>query len=599
MVTFRKKIALLISLLAFSMAAFAVDDYRSGQHCLEGILLNHETGMGVPKYVNQNPVESLNLMHDLCYRELIGAIPCKTRVGHVYIEEMLKTPYRAIDKGAVLAKQNFIKKLVENPALKNKFDELLLEAKHGERDAAVFFSDTFKHERCPELAQIDLLKREESFQYPLKKWLNADNLGRAISMPASLSVTYGQAATGKLSLSQSYDHFWKMFCAKSKIEFGSELFDASTRFGIGSFLSLGAFFGVYNIYRDYINAVEKRSKMNGISKLIKVAKELEELCNEHGVTWQFKMSDIQDEKTLELIKDLEHSRYQDDSLENKMFNIVLVHTLAYDIYVHDKLFAPVFACIAEMDAYNAFATNIIDSYDKENKFCFVNFLERERAEINARSFWSLLVKNPVSNTLCEAQHILLTGPNAGGKSTTIRAIMQNILFGQCFGVAAAEAFDFTMFDVVHSYLSITDNILNGESRFKAEVNRAISIFRKIDSLNGQQKYFFALDELFTGTSVEQGEKCAHAFIKRVAKRHNVQCIYATHFEKLKEMGSRGGSGVANYKVDSPIKLPDGSLKYPFTISPGASTINIALDIAQQAGLFDEEMNADAFIAAGA
>jgi hypothetical protein len=599
MVTFRKKIALFICLLAFSMAALAVEDYRSGQHCLEGILLSRETGMGMPKHVNQNPAESLNLMHDLCYRELIRAIPCKTKTGHVYIEEMLKTPYRVNDKGAVLTKQNFIKKLVENPALKNKFDELLLEAKYGERDAAVFFSDTFKHERCPELAQIDLLQREESFQYPLKKWFNANSMGRSVSTPFSFVTTYLQAKAGRWGLNNAADHFYHMFKADSKDQFFGALVDGCGQLGVGTFATLGAFFGVYNVYRDYINAVEKRSKMNGISKLIKVAKELEELCNEHGLQWQFKMSDIVDEKTLELMQNLEHSRYETDSLESKVFNIVEVHTLAYDIYVHDKLFAPVLACIAEMDAYNAFATNIIDSYDKENKFCFVNFLERERAEINARSFWSLLVKNPVSNTLCEAQHILLTGPNAGGKSTTIRAIMQNILFGQCFGVAAAEAFDFTMFDVVHSYLSITDNILSGESRFKAEVNRAISIFRKIDSLQGDQKYFFALDELFTGTSVEQGEKCAHAFIKRVAKRHNVQCIYATHFEKLKEMGSRGGSGVANYKVDSPIKLADGSLKYPFTISPGASTVNIALDIAQQAGLFDEEMDADAFIAAGA
>lgn len=600
MVTFRKKIALFISLLAFSIATFAVDEFRSGQIRLEHILLNSETGMGMSKHVNQDPVESFCLLQDLCYRELVKAIPCQTKSGHIYIGEMLKTPYRAKDKNTVLMKQNFIRTLVENPALKSKFDELLAEAKHAERNTATFFSDVFKHERCPELAQLDLLEREESYQYPFKKWMNTDNIGRIASMPGSLSMTYGQAATGMIALSQACDHFGKMFYAKSKIEFGSELFDFTTRLGMGSLLSIGAISGVYNIYRDYMNAVEKRAKMNGINNLIRIAKEFENICKEYGLECHFKVSDIEDEKTLELIYKLEHPRYKDDSLEDKRFNIIEVHTLAYDIYVHDRLLAPIFGCIAEMDAYNGFATNIIDSYEKKNKFCFVNFLERERAEINARSFWSMLLKNPVSNTLCEARHIVLTGPNAGGKSTTIRAIMQNILLGQCFGVAAAEAFDFTMFDVVHSYLSISDNILNGESRFKAEVNRAMSIFGKIESLRPEDKFFFALDELFTGTSVEQGEKCAYAFIQRVAKRHNVQCIYATHFEKLKEMGNRSDSGVVNYKVDTPIKLEDGSLKYPFTISPGASNVNIALDIAQQAGLFDEEMNAvDAVIAAGA
>jgi hypothetical protein len=594
---FRKKIALFISLLAFSVAAFAVEDFRSGQLRLEEILLNGQTGMGMPKHVNPDPAEALSLMQDLCYRELIKGIPCNTKIGHVYIEQMLKAPYRAKDKQAVVAKQDFIRKLVENPSLKSKFDELLTHAKRAERDAAIFFSDVFKHERCPELAQIDLLKREESFQYPLKKWFNADSKGRSISTPFSLVTAYLQAEVGQLALSKATKDFSKMMSAESKDVFFDYLVNGCGQMGFGTITTIGAFFGVYNIYRDYINAVEKREKMNGIATLIRVAKELEELCNEHGLEGHFKVSDICDEKTLELIKELEHSRYQDDSLESKTFNIIVVHTLAYDIYTHDKAFAPIFAAVAEMDAYNAFATNIVNSYEKQNKFCFVNFLERERAEINARGFWSMLVRNPVPNTLCEAQHVVLTGPNAGGKSTTIRAIMQNILLGQCFGVAAAESFDFTMFDVVHSYLSITDNILGGESRFKAEINRAMSIFKKIESLRPEEKYFFALDELFTGTSVEQGEKCALAFVKRVAKSQSVQCIYATHFEKLKEMGSRGGSGVVNYKVDTPIKLADGSLKYPFTISSGASTVNIALDIAQQAGLFDEEMNVDTMIAA--
>lgn len=597
MVTFRKKIALIISLLVFSRVTLGIEEYYSGQIHIKEIFLNSQTGMSLPKHVNPDPAETYSLLNDLCYRQLIKAIPCDTYVGSLYIEEMIKAPYRAKDKDAVLTKQNFIKKLVENPALKSKFDELLAQARQSERDTMIFFSETFKHERCPELAQLDLLQKEESYQYPFKKWMNTDNFGRIASMPGSLSMTYGQATTSMISFGQACDHFNNMLKAKSNVEFGSELFDFTTRLGLGSLLSIGAISGVYNIYRDYMNAVEKRTKMNGLNKLIQIAREFEVICIQHGLESQFKISDIQDSKTLILMDKLEHPRYKDDSLADKRFNIIEVHTLAYDIYVNDKLLAPILGCVAEMDAYNAFATNLVNSYDRPLKFCFVNYIEGERAEINARKFWSMLLERPVANTLCESRNVLLTGPNAGGKSTTIRAIMQNILLGQCFGVAAAESFDFTMFDVIHSYLSITDNILSGESRFKAEINRAISIYKKIETLDANQKYFFALDELFTGTSVEQGEKCAHAFMKRIAKRKNVQSIYATHFEKLKEMGKMSGSGVVNYKVDTPIKLEDGKLKYPFTISLGASEVNIALDIAQQAGLFDEEMNADAILAA--
>lgn len=599
MITVRKKITLIIGFLVFSQVICAVEDFRSGKLRLEAILLNNQTGIGMPKHVNQDPAESFKLLDDLCYKELIRAIPCNTALGHLYIEQMLKMPYRAKDKQAVLLKQGFIKKLVDNPALKKEFDALLTEAKEAERKIAIFFSDTFKHERCRELAEIDLLKREEALHYSLKKWSYADSLGRAITTPFSWMMTYVQAYGSGVSFKKAGNSFYQMMTADSRHMFFDKMIEGSGQLWFGALAGGGAIFGVYNIYREYMNAVEKRERMNGIAKLFQLASRFEDLCKEHGIECTHKMSDIQDEKTIDLIEKLAHSRYQDESLESKTFNIIEVHTQAYDIYTHDKFLAPIVACVAEMDAYNAFATNIVDSYDKKNKFCFVSFIESERAQINGRLFWSMLVKNPVANTLCEAQHVLLTGSNAGGKSTTIRAIMQNILLGQCFGVAAAESFDFTMFDAIHSYLSITDNVLSGESRFKAEINRAISILNKIESMPYNQKFFFALDELFTGTSVEQGEKCADAFMKRLAKRHNVQSIYATHFEKLKEMGSRSGSGVVNYKVDAPIKLADGSLKYPFTISPGASSINIALDIAKQAGLFEQEPDADDLMIASA
>ena len=107
----------------------------------------------------------------------------------------------------------------------------------------------------------------------------------------------------------------------------------------------------------------------------------------------------------------------------------------------------------------------------------------------------------------------------------------------------------------------------------------------VKSLQPGQKLFFALDELFTGTAAEQGEKCAFEFIKKVSSYDDVLFVYATHFNKLKELGKQN-IGLMNYKVDAPIKNERGKLVYPFTLSPGASTINIAEDMAKEAGLFE-------------
>jgi DNA mismatch repair ATPase MutS len=162
--------------------------------------------------------------------------------------------------------------------------------------------------------------------------------------------------------------------------------------------------------------------------------------------------------------------------------------------------------------------------------------------------------------------------------------LQNIILAQTFGVAAAETFDLTIFDIIHSYLNVSDDLIGGDSLFKAEVKRAQGILEKIKSLEPGKKYFFALDELFTGTGAEAGEQCAYAFIDRIADFDNILFIYATHFEKLKELANNNDH-CANYKVEAPTRDENGKLVYPFKLSEGVNTVNVALDIAKEAGLF--------------
>ncbi len=196
-----------------------------------------------------------------------------------------------------------------------------------------------------------------------------------------------------------------------------------------------------------------------------------------------------------------------------------------------------------------------------------------------------MVPNAVINSLPMNQHVILTGPNAGGKTTSIRANLQNIVLAQTYGVAAAQEFSYTQFDVILSYLNISDDLINGLSLFASEIKRAKDLLEIIKALAPGQKLFFALDELFTGTAAEQGEKCAYEFIKKVSGYDSILFVYATHFDKLKELGKQN-IGLMNYKVDAPTKNEAGKLVYPFTLSAGASSINIAEDMAKEAGLFD-------------
>ena len=159
------------------------------------------------------------------------------------------------------------------------------------------------------------------------------------------------------------------------------------------------------------------------------------------------------------------------------------------------------------------------------------------------------------------------------------------MFAQTFGIAAARAFEFTPFDVIHSYLNVSDDLIHGDSLFVSEVKRAKGILNAIKTLPSDKKFFFALDELFTGTVAEDGETCAYEFVKKIAAFPGVQFIYATHFGRLKELGANNPACI-NYKVDAPKKMADGTLVYPYTMSQGANESRVAIDIAKQAKLFD-------------
>lgn len=204
--------------------------------------------------------------------------------------------------------------------------------------------------------------------------------------------------------------------------------------------------------------------------------------------------------------------------------------------------------------------------------------------LRTEGFWNVLVPNAITNNLIMDKHVILTGPNAGGKTTSIRAILQNIVLGQSFGVAAGISFELTPFDVIHSYLKISDDILHGLSLFASEVKRAQEILQKTKELNSDKKFFFALDELFTGTVAEDGETCAYEFVKRISEFKDIQFIYATHFNRLKELGNSGIRCI-NYKVDAPTKNLEGKLVYPYTLSQGANEARVAIDIAKEANLF--------------
>ena len=84
---------------------------------------------------------------------------------------------------------------------------------------------------------------------------------------------------------------------------------------------------------------------------------------------------------------------------------------------------------------------------------------------------SKIVKNDI--ILDNKNNILITGPNAGGKSTFIKSIAINILLSQTICLSYCDKIELTPYYYIASQMNIVDN-KGYESLFEAEMNRIIN-----------------------------------------------------------------------------------------------------------------------------
>ena len=263
-------------------------------------------------------------------------------------------------------------------------------------------------------------------------------------------------------------------------------------------------------------------------------------------------------------------------------------------------FAPALQALSLLDAYAGIASLL---KAEPEKYCFVELEQADTPHLYLENFINPLVatNNPdttdlkpeaqikplVSNTIelggnGPSRNCIITGPNAGGKSTLIKAIGINALMAQSLGIAAAKRCILTPFSLVATYLNITDDINAGNSLFKAEVLRTQELIKALDSLQPGQHGLLIFDEIFNGTTPTEGSAAAYAVAEHLGARLNSMTILATHFERLTKLEALAECSYKNYMVTVSIN-EDGCLSYPFKIQPGISQQHIALDILRSEG----------------
>ena len=213
----------------------------------------------------------------------------------------------------------------------------------------------------------------------------------------------------------------------------------------------------------------------------------------------------------------------------------------------------------------------------ERKINYCLFIDNSKRTIFKNCYYANLKNlNPIKNTVKLKQNMIITGPNASGKTTTLKSILINIIFSQQFGCGFYDSAKMKPFNHIHCYLNIPDTS-GRDSLFQAEARRCKEIL-DIISINESHTHFCAFDELYSGTNPEEAEQSATSFMKYITKYNNVSCLLTTHFIKVCKKLEKSKT-IINYKMLT--DKNDNELKYKYILEEGISDVKGGIIVLKQ------------------
>jgi hypothetical protein len=211
---------------------------------------------------------------------------------------------------------------------------------------------------------------------------------------------------------------------------------------------------------------------------------------------------------------------------------------------------------------------------REKHVNFAKFIDNPKKSVFKNSVYACLKnKKPTLNTIVFNKNIIITGPNASGKTTVLKSTLINIIFTQQFGCGFYKSAKFAPFDFLHCYLNIPDTS-GRDSLFQAEARRCKHILDCINA-NKTRNHFCAFDELYSGTNPDEAETSSTAFMRYLTKNNKVSCLLTTHFVKVcKNLNS--DKRIVNYHMKT--KLENSGLRYLYLLKEGISEVKGGLAI---------------------
>lgn len=220
-------------------------------------------------------------------------------------------------------------------------------------------------------------------------------------------------------------------------------------------------------------------------------------------------------------------------------------------------------------------------------YCVPVFLTGEEGiSLELEQLYHPLLNDPVKNDIEVKKGVLLTGSNASGKSTFLRAVAINAILAQTIHTCMAKSYRGGMF-YIYSSMSLQDDLESGDSYYMVEVKSIRRILDKVREAEKDEKHVLCfVDEVLRGTNTVERIAASTQILKALAGNQAI-CFAATHDLELTKLLD----GIYdNYHFEE--EIADEDIFFPYRLQKGPAVSRNAIALLKVLG-YDETLVKDA------